>query len=178
MLVRALGPSVRAPGLKVLRVLHVLAAAVLVINLIVVVVWPLLVGRWLGAALDPVYTIICHRLPDRSFTWGGAPMLVCVRCLGMFVGLAGTALAAVARGPRALPWWVWLAAFALTAAMYADWLLGYWTGVSTVSQRLVTGFLGGAGYYLLATLVVQASMSGLRRLAGCGDAPDGDRDEA
>lgn len=42
----------------------------------------------LGFALSRGFAIICHQHPDRSFWILGAPIAVCARCVGIYVGAA------------------------------------------------------------------------------------------
>ena len=51
---------------------------------------------------------LCHQNPARSFALNGAPVAVCVRCLGIYFGLALGALLPAAKGPAVR--WLALAA--------------------------------------------------------------------
>ena len=48
------------------------------------------------------FSRLCHQDAARSFLIAGAPAAVCVRCLGMYCGAAGAALAPVAGSRRVL----------------------------------------------------------------------------
>jgi len=53
-----------------------------------VVLAPLL-AEWSSVASIPLYAAfswICHQRPQRTWTLGGFPLAVCVRCLGLYVG--------------------------------------------------------------------------------------------
>lgn len=82
-----------------------------------VVAIPLLALLWLGAVMAApllpalisavVYaagSLVCHQIPERSFHVGSSQMAVCGRCLGIYVGTAIGAVAAVAwRQPARVP---------------------------------------------------------------------------
>jgi uncharacterized membrane protein len=103
--------------------------------------------------LGPVWYFICHRIESRCLRLGGEAQPICARCLGMFFGLLLAALDATFRGTSRLPW-RYPIALLLAAVMYVDWLLGYLTGRSSHLERVITGFLGGWGLYMLCTLLV------------------------
>ncbi len=90
-------------------------------------------------------------------------MLLCVRCVGIFLGTLIASIMAVFRGTKELPW-RYPIALILTAVMYGDWLLGYLAGASHHIERLATGFLGGFGIYMLMTLLVLTTGRGLSSL--------------
>ena len=39
-------------------------------------------------ALQRAFSLICHQRPERSFWIFGAPVAVCARCLGLYIGAA------------------------------------------------------------------------------------------
>jgi uncharacterized membrane protein len=41
-----------------------------------------------GFALQRGFALVCHQRPDRSFWIFGAPVAVCARCLGIYLGAA------------------------------------------------------------------------------------------
>lgn len=110
-----------------------LAALVLVTGLwIAALVTAPLVEPWNGGTLEPrhpgtqaprhpgtqealssaVYaagSLVCHQRPDRSFHVDGAQLPVCARCLGLYVGGLGGALA-----------WAWFAGVGRRARPRAD----------------------------------------------------------
>jgi len=59
-----------------------------------------LAGAWLGDATRTFASFVCHQNPDRSFFWDGAPIVVCARCLGLYVAAPLGALAARVAGVR------------------------------------------------------------------------------
>jgi uncharacterized membrane protein len=57
---------------------------------------------WQGLAYA-VFKPVCHQLPSRSFSRFGAPLAVCARCLGIYLGfLIGVILYPLVRGFRRL----------------------------------------------------------------------------
>ncbi|MGH9580569.1 MAG: DUF2085 domain-containing protein [Terriglobales bacterium] len=49
-------------------------------------------GYWLAAfAIMQFFSAVCHQDPARSFWLGGAPVAVCARCLGIYLGAAAGA---------------------------------------------------------------------------------------
>jgi uncharacterized membrane protein len=50
---------------------------------------------WIGLALHGIFSRICEQDPARSFKIFGLPMAICVRCFGIYIGLA----AGAASGP-------------------------------------------------------------------------------
>jgi uncharacterized membrane protein len=62
---------------------------------------PYLKGRSPAASafLYSLFSPVCHQIPSRSFTFGGYPLAVCGRCLGIYTGfLAGLVIYPFARG--------------------------------------------------------------------------------
>ena len=70
---------------------------------------PLLALLWLAAIvaaplLPPLVSavvyaagsLVCHQIPERSFHLGGSQLAVCARCVGIYAGAAGGAVAALA----------------------------------------------------------------------------------
>jgi uncharacterized membrane protein len=65
---------------------------------------PVLAGSYPLAALliRNFFSQLCHQDPNRSFLLGGAPVAVCVRCLGIYWGVAVGALVRLRMGRRLL----------------------------------------------------------------------------
>lgn len=66
----------------------------------------------LGLAFDLPFRLLCHRLPERVLSLGGAPMPLCSRCAGLWLGLS----ASVVLGRPALGLGALRVAFALAVA--------------------------------------------------------------
>lgn len=130
-------------------------------GLLALVVAPPFVGSTARELLYSGFSTVCHQLPARTLHIGGIALAVCHRCLGMYGGLALSALLfLVALRWDAALWryskWLLLGSLAVPAA---DWLLGA-SGVfpNTPASRILTGGVFGlvAGYYL-ARAFVQAA---------------------
>lgn len=48
------------------------------------------------------FSRLCHQDPARSFAIQGSPVAVCVRCLGIYCGVAAAAVVRLRRAPRLL----------------------------------------------------------------------------
>lgn len=129
--------------------------AVVGVGVAPLVVWML--GRWpvartLLAPFEAWFAYQCHRDAERTFELFGVSAPVCVRCLGIYLGLG---LGALVLRPRLAPWplriWVAGAAFVM--------LLDVWTEVLDMRPawavlRLTTGLL--LSYPVGASLVLAA----------------------
>ncbi len=63
------------------------------------IVFPMVL-RWLGRidwakAVELPFSVVCHRLPERTLVFSGAPMPICSRCAGMWMGFAFAAALAM-----------------------------------------------------------------------------------
>ncbi len=106
--------------------------------LVLIVLAPLL-ARSGSLAAFPVYagfSWICHQDPARSWHLGAWPLAVCVRCLGIYAGALGGALA----GMRFSRLWL-LLALALLSLQWTVETAG-WTHPLPWA-RLATGLLAG-----------------------------------
>lgn len=86
----------------------------------------------------------CHRRPDRSFFFRGRQFPVCARCTGVFIGECISICSfRLIHVPLTLP-------LLFCACMFLDWFIQYmgWKE-STNWRRLITGLLGGYGYFTL-----------------------------
>jgi uncharacterized membrane protein len=108
--------------------------------------------EFIGWLLDQWFGYQCHREPDRSLHLWGAVLPVCMRCLGIYLGLG---LGAVVLRPRlsVVALRVWVAAAALL--MIAD-VAAYWIGLhhGWTASRLITGV---ALSYPVGIALVQAA---------------------
>jgi len=97
--------------------------------------------------LERGFALVCHQRPERSFWMFGAPVAVCARCLGIYIGAA---IGLLLRTSRQIALRVLIAAAAingLDAATELSGLHGNWMIV-----RLVLGLvLGVAGALLIAS---------------------------
>jgi uncharacterized membrane protein len=101
----------------------------------------------LGLVLDRGFALVCHQRPERCFWIFGAPVAVCARCLGIYLGAAAGLLI---RTSRRIALRLLLAAAAINLA---DWITeiarlhGNWLGV-----RFFLGLaLGAAGAVLVSS---------------------------
>ncbi len=111
-------------------------------------------------ALHRAFSLICHQRPDRSFWIFGAPVAVCARCLGIYLGAA---LGLLLRTSRSIAMRVLVTAAAmnlLDAVTEAAGLHGNWIHV-----RFVLGLAMGAAAALLISSSMQSSPTLLPGLA-------------
>jgi len=103
----------------------------------------------LGFALRQGFALVCHQRPERSFWIFGAPVAVCARCLGIYLGAA---IGLLLRTSRKIAMRLLIAAAAinaLDAATEVAGLHGNWMFV-----RFALGFaLGAAGAVMIASVV-------------------------
>ncbi len=101
----------------------------------------------LAFALERGFALVCHQRPERSFWLFGAPVAVCARCLGIYVGAA---IGLLLRTSRQIALRVFIAAAAINvidaaaefAGLHANWMM----------VRFVLGLmLGAAGALLIAS---------------------------
>jgi uncharacterized membrane protein len=122
-------------------------------------------GNWSGAArtIYGFFHLICHQIPERSFSLFGWPLAVCSRCFSIYIAfLLGTILYPFLRPidypflpPRGL-----LLAVALPLAV--DGLsLGFLFYDVNIVSRMVTGSLFGI---VLSFYIIPAVQQGVREL--------------
>jgi uncharacterized membrane protein len=153
------------------------ARLVYVALLLLAVGWILLIcaPAWLLAQERPLMAlslyrglaVICHQIPERSLHWLGAPLGVCVRCMGIYVGfVGGLMLYPLVRSLRqtecpARRWLLWAG-----VPMLIDCVAG-WLGIftNTFTSRAATGFLFGAtaAFYVLPSLLAACNPRVLAR---------------
>ena len=87
--------SSREPGLSAApgsRSRSVFALSVLLVAA-GLIPWLLSIDPAWSRAMSPVFRSMCHQRPERSLWFLGAPMVVCSRCAGVYLGVAlGVAL--------------------------------------------------------------------------------------
>ncbi len=106
----------------------------------------------IGLALQRGFALVCHQRPERSFWIFGAPVAVCARCLGIYLGAAIGLLLRMSRR-MALRLLIGAAALNLldVATEFAG-LHGNWLGT-----RFVLGLaLGAAAGLLISTAIATA----------------------
>jgi len=93
----------------------------------------------LSIAIRDFFSVVCHQDPARSFWIAGAPVAVCVRCLGIYLGAALGALVAVRRT-------VALRFAAITVAANALDVAAEWGGLhgNLPAMRFALGLAVGA----------------------------------
>ena len=108
--------------------------------------------------LDEIGAAVCHRLPERSFFWGGRQMPLCARCTGLYTGAFFASCFFFWKGRQKGEKPFSMAAMLLTACallpIAADGFCSY-IGLWESSQflRVLTGAAAGAatpGLFLLA----------------------------
>jgi uncharacterized membrane protein len=113
---------------------------------------------WLAISIRRFFSVVCHQDPARSFWIAGAPVAVCVRCLGIYLGAAvGSAGVLRACRPRLLR--IFIAALAVnTLDIVVEWsgLHGNLPGL-----RFALGLLAGVAIGAL----VQSSLRDSRPYA-------------
>ena len=109
-------------------------------------------------ALKRGFAVICHQRPERSLWIFGAPVAVCARCLGIYVGAAAGLLLRASR--RVAIWWLVVAAM-LNAADAVTELAG-WHG-NRVGVRFALGIgLGAATGALISSAMAEVPPYGTR----------------
>jgi uncharacterized membrane protein len=103
--------------------------------------WLMTTGRVLPALiLYRVFALVCHQMPERSFSGFGFALPVCMRCTGVYVGFALGWLLSVRLPAMRRNWFI-----AALAPLAFDWALGV-TGLwaNTPVSRTFTGVLAGS----------------------------------
>lgn len=123
-----------------MRTLRIIAATVPAVLALMALAAPLLwrdlpLAAW---SITQFFSFACHQDPARSFWIAGAPMAVCARCLGIYLGAAAGAWLRIARR-QALRFLLAAAAVnALDVLTETTGLHGSW-----VDLRLASGFALG-----------------------------------
>jgi len=104
---------------------------------------------WLALSIRRFFSIVCHQDPARSFWLAGAPVAVCVRCLGIYVGAA---VGALLPARREVVLRMFVAAVAMNVVdIGAEWL--GWHG-NLPALRFAMGMIAG----LVAGALVAGSL--------------------
>ncbi|EQA45587.1 membrane protein, PF09858 family [Leptospira broomii serovar Hurstbridge str. 5399] len=104
----------------------------------------------------------CHQWEERSFAYKGHVFPVCARCTGVYFGQISSLFF--------LPWnWSFsitlIIPFSLMIPMLADWSLQeYLNMTSNNVRRVITGYLGGVGFYGIGIFAVHNIFLWLRHL--------------
>ena len=155
---------------RVIRVLHAVAAVALALWMAIVVLWPWLSTEVLAESVAGriesfLGRVFCHRLPQRSLSWHGTPLLVCSRCTGVIAGYLLGAILAVAGAESRRSIWNIPIALVLIGLMGLSWL-GGWFGILEAQwhfERVLAGACGGLGGYILISRIVVLFATYLRR---------------
>lgn len=86
----------------------------------------------------------CHQMPERSFFCKKYQFPVCARCTGVLISFVVSVIIFIKKKiPKRL-------CVAMSSVMLIDWLIQY-LGIkeSNNKRRLITGFIGGLGYFTL-----------------------------
>ena len=120
-----------------------------------------------GEPFAHLYASMCHQLPERTLSFAGAPMLVCSRCAGLYLGIFLGALALLPAQREKAARRMFLVALLLTAVDVVTQDLGLhppWHAL-----RLMTGALVG---YLFAAYPLGLLDAELRGAAAKGRGVD------
>lgn len=108
---------------------------------------PYLKGRGapMGKFIYICFSPVCHQIPSRSFSFGGSPLAVCARCLGIYSGfLAGMVLYPLIRGFSTIRLPNSKIFLALSAPIVVDTAANFFRLWATANVlRLCIGFLWG-----------------------------------
>jgi uncharacterized membrane protein len=144
------------------------------INLYHIIATPILGAILICALLGPIWTeseasediaqsfrLLCHQIPTRCFWIAGAPMLICARCTGLFLGQLTAVLFRRARIQHLST------AMILLSIMFVSWVGGHFFIPENYHiERLVTGFCGGLGSYTLIAHFLNFCQLGRRNFRG------------
>jgi uncharacterized membrane protein len=103
----------------------------------------------LALALQRGFALVCHQQPDRSFFLFGGTVVVCARCLGIYLGAAAGLAVSI---PRRLAWRFLQIA---TALSLIDWLAEF-SGLH--GNWMLTRFALGVALGTTAAMLVAANL--------------------
>jgi uncharacterized membrane protein len=109
-------------------------------------------GYVVGLVVQRAFSLVCHQRPERSFWMFGAPVAVCARCLGIYLGAAIGLLLRTSRSLAMRLLVVGAFVNLLDAAAEAAGLHGNW-----MTARFFLGFALGAAAALLVSSSMQPS---------------------
>ena len=112
---------------------------------------------WVAFGIRRFFSYVCHQDPGRSFWLAGAPVAVCVRCLGIYVGAAAGALLPARRE-------VVLRMFVAAVAMNVVDIAAEWMGWhgNLPALRFALGMIAGVA----AVALVVSSLRDSERTTG------------
>ncbi|MGB8889814.1 MAG: DUF2085 domain-containing protein [Candidatus Korobacteraceae bacterium] len=106
----------------------------------------------IGLALQRGFALVCHQRPERSFWIFGAPVAVCARCLGIYLGAA---IGLLFRASRRVAIHLLIAAAILNLLDVATEFAGLHGNWMTL--RFALGIaLGAAGGLLISSAIISA----------------------
>jgi uncharacterized membrane protein len=143
-----------------------IAVCVAGLALVVAAPWAAHRGWWVSSLLYALFDPVCHQIPERSFHLAGAPLAVCHRCSGLYLGFA-LGIASWPRFPAAAAHLLaqprWIVAFAVPLAADALFV------ANSQGSRFGTGLLAAFPVALLAlaaaSQLAASSTTVLRRRA-------------
>ena len=109
-------------------------------------------GKAVDFCLNAVF--MCHKLPERSFSYKGKPFPICARCTGMGVGYIMAVIFLISSGLLPIGWTL-LLLFPM-ALDGGGQLFRKWR--SNNFRRFVSGALGGVGIVNLYLYVMHQSV--------------------
>lgn len=96
----------------------------------------------------------CHQMPERSFFYKGKQFPVCARCTGVIIGQSIALLIGIFKDIS------FKESLLCLAVMGSDWgLQESLIKESTNFRRLITGFLGGFGFYSILVGILKKCVS-------------------
>ena len=102
-----------------------------------------------GVVLHQGFALVCHQRPERCFWIFGAPIAVCTRCLGIYLGAA---IGLVLRSSRRIALQLLIAAAALNSL---DWLT---EAAGLHGNRMFCRFALGVFLGTAAALVISSAL--------------------
>ena len=105
---------------------------------------------FLDELVSRLFSFLCHQDPSRTFQPGGEPLVMCARCVGVYVGflLALPLMAVAARLPRKLSIYLH-GAFVLQVIPFGFHLIPHGRTARTISGQL---FALGVVYFLFLAI--------------------------